>query len=201
MYNYIDCYGNLYFLNIKNFFNFSFNIKIIHNFLIFYKNNSRIGSRSQKNKSNINYSTRKIYKQKGTGRSRAGSLSSPIRRKGARSFPSFFFENFNQKFNKKNYKIIIFIIFSKFIKNNKFFFIDDFFFIKISTNFFIKKIKFLGFSKFTFILYKINLNFFLSQRNYFNSNLLNLFKINPILLIKYDKILFFTSSINYFYNL
>lgn len=200
MFIYIDCYFNLFYLNLNNLiFNINFNISFIHNFFIFYRSNLRIGSRSQKNRSSLNFSTRKLYRQKGTGKSRAGSLSSPIRRKGSRSFPNYFFENFNYKILKKNFKFIIFFIISKLIISKKFYLIDDFFFIKISTKNFLKKINFLNFNNLVFLTFYINLNFFLSQKNIFNFKIINLFNLNPIILIKYDFILFSFCSINFFY--
>lgn len=199
MFSYLDCYSNIYNINIKKSLPFNFNLKFIHNFIIFYKNNFRLGTRCQKNRSQINYSTKKIYKQKGTGKSRAGSLSSNIRRKGSRAFPSFFFENFIQKFNKKNFKIIIFIIFSKIIKERKFYFVDDVFFVNINTKKFLKRFFFLLSFKTLFLSFKINLNFFLSQRNYYKFEVINLKNLNPIILIKYNFVLFSISSIIYFY--
>lgn len=200
MFVYIDCYLKRFYLNLNDLiFNFNLNIKFIHNFFTFYRSNLRLGCRSQKNRSNLNFSTKKLYKQKGTGKSRVGSLSSPTRRKGARSFPNYFIENFNYKLVKKKFKFIIFYIISKLIFIKRFYLIDDFFFIKVNTKNFLKKINFLNFNNLIFLTFYVNFNFFLSQRNIFNFKIMNLFNFNPIILIKYDFVFFSFSSINFFY--
>lgn len=197
---YIDCYIRFFFLNINNLIlNFNSNIISIYNFFIFYQSNSRLGTRSQKNRSKLNFSTKKIYKQKGTGRARAGSLSSPIRRKGARSFPNNFFENYKYILNKNNFKFILFSIFSRLIIKKKFYLVDDFFLIKINTKDFLKKIKLFNFNNWVLLTFNINYNFYFSQRNIINFKLINLFNFTPLLLFKYDFIFLTTSSIKFLY--
>ncbi len=81
-----------------------FNEALVHQLVVAYQANSRQGTRAQKDRAMVKHSTKKPWRQKGTGRARAGMTSSPIWRGGGRTFPNSPDENFTQKVNKKMYR-------------------------------------------------------------------------------------------------
>ncbi|WP_259286267.1 50S ribosomal protein L4 [Candidatus Nasuia deltocephalinicola] len=201
-FNHIDSKGNIktFLLNgiiLKNFFN----LDLIYQFVISYNCFYRINKSVQKSRSFINYSTKKIYKQKGTGKARAGSLSSPVRIKGARAFPNVYYINHYCSFNKKKYKLSYFLIYSNLFFNNFFFILEDFFFIDIKSKllFFYFKGMFC-INNFFILTIKINKKFFLSLINFKKVKLFYFFNFNPIILLKYNKLIITRSCFEYFLN-
>ena len=81
-----------------------FNEALIHQIVVAFQANARAGNRAQKDRSEVKHSTKKPWRQKGTGRARAGMTSSPLWRGGGRIFPNSPEENFSQKVNKKMYR-------------------------------------------------------------------------------------------------
>lgn len=79
-----------------------YNEALIHQLVTSYMNNARQATRAQKTRAEVKHSTRKPFRQKGTGNARAGMTSSPIWRSGGRAFPNCPDENFTQKLNKKS---------------------------------------------------------------------------------------------------
>ena len=77
-----------------------FNEALIHKLVVSYMSNARSGTRSQKTRAEVKHSTRKPYRQKGTGNARAGMTSSPVWRGGGRAFPNRTDENFVKKINE-----------------------------------------------------------------------------------------------------
>jgi large subunit ribosomal protein L4 len=78
-----------------------YNEALIHQIVVAFQANARQGTRAQKDREQVKHSTKKPFKQKGTGRARAGMTSSPLWRGGGRIFPNMPDENFTQKINKK----------------------------------------------------------------------------------------------------
>jgi large subunit ribosomal protein L4 len=81
-----------------------YNEALIHQIVVAYQANARQGTRAQKDRGEVKHSTKKPFRQKGTGRARAGMTSSPLWRGGGRIFPNSPDENFTQKVNKKMYR-------------------------------------------------------------------------------------------------
>src|ERR1051325_10693856 len=81
-----------------------FNESLVHQLVVAFQANARIGSRAQKDRGAVNHSTKKPWRQKGTGRARAGMTSSPLWRGGGKIFPNSPDENFSQKVNRKMYR-------------------------------------------------------------------------------------------------
>lgn len=101
----IDTSGASVFAEVDSqVFDCDFNEPLIHQVVVAYQSNARSGTRAQKNRATVRHSTKKPWKQKGTGRARAGMVSSPLWRGGGRAFPSSPDENFSQKINKKMYR-------------------------------------------------------------------------------------------------
>ena len=88
----------------ETLFGREYNEALVHQIVVAYQANARQGTRAQKDRTTVKHSTRKPWRQKGTGRARAGMSSSPIWRGGGRTFPNSPDENFTQKVNKKMYR-------------------------------------------------------------------------------------------------
>src|SRR3954465_4412112 len=96
-----------------------YNESLVHQVVTAYMANARMGTRSQKGRSDIAKSTRKPWRQKGTGRARAGMASSPLWRGGGKIFPNSPDENFSHKVNRKMYRAGIASIFSQLAREGR----------------------------------------------------------------------------------
>src|SRR5205814_7080612 len=81
-----------------------FNEALVHQIVVAFQANARLGTRAQKDRGAVNHSTKKPWRQKGTGRARAGMTSSPLWRGGGKIFPNSPDENFSHKVNRKMYR-------------------------------------------------------------------------------------------------
>ena len=98
---------------------------LVHQLVETYRSNARGGNRAQKDRSQVKCSTRKPWKQKGTGRARAGRASSPLWRSGGVVFPSSPLENFSKRINKKMYKAAMQCIYSQLAREERLFVIYE----------------------------------------------------------------------------
>src|SRR5690606_12763133 len=96
-----------------------FNEALVHQVVVAFQANARSGNRAQKDRSEVKHSTKKPWRQKGTGRARAGMTSSPIWRGAGRAFPNSPEENFTQKVNKKMYRAGIRSILSQLAREDR----------------------------------------------------------------------------------
>ena len=103
-----------------------YNESLIHQLVVSFMANARSGTRAQKARGDLTRSGRKPWKQKGTGRARAGSASSPIWRGGGKAFPSSPDENFSQKINRKMYRAGVSTIWSQLVREDRVIVIDSF---------------------------------------------------------------------------
>ncbi len=104
----------------ENIFARKYNEALIHQVVTAFLANARSGTRAQKERSEVSKSTRKPFKQKGTGRARAGMASSPLWRGGGRIFPNRPDENFSQKVNRKMYRAAMSSILSQLVRDDRF---------------------------------------------------------------------------------
>src|SRR5215510_11718545 len=103
-----------------------FNEALVHQLVVAYQANARIGSRAQKDRGAVNHSTKKPWRQKGTGRARAGMTSSPLWRGGGKIFPNSPDENFSQKVNRKMFRAGIASILSQLAREGRLQVIESF---------------------------------------------------------------------------
>ena len=96
-----------------------YNEALIHQIVVAYQANARQGTRAQKDRETVKHTTKKPWRQKGTGRARAGMSSSPLWRGGGRIFPNSPEENFTQKINKKMYRAGMAAIFSQLAREGR----------------------------------------------------------------------------------
>src|SRR5881392_1055559 len=103
-----------------------YNEALIHQIVVAYAANARSGNRKQKDREEVHHTTKKPWRQKGTGRARAGMSSSPLWRGGGRIFPNSPDENFTQKLNRKMYRAGMASILSQLVREERLAVCEDF---------------------------------------------------------------------------
>ncbi|HFL8794979.1 MAG TPA: 50S ribosomal protein L4 [Candidatus Azosocius sp. HAIN] len=196
--NLFNFYGeNIGKLNVSpNIFNIVYNDNLIHQIIVSYLSRGRSGTKAQKTRSDVRGGGIKPWRQKGTGRARAGTIRSPLWRGGGVIFASKP-RDYYKKINRKMYKKGICSIFSELIRTDRLIIINDIIFDNIKTK---NVVKFLDlFKAKTMLILSKNYNkeFLLSSRNLFNIFLQNVCFINPVNLIKYDKIVVTEEAMKY----
>jgi large subunit ribosomal protein L4 len=151
------------------------NTSLIHQVVTAYMANARTANRAQKGRSEINKTKHKPWRQKGTGRARAGKASSPLWRGGGRIFPNSPDENFSQKVNRKMYRAGMVSILSQLVREDRIRVIDDFKLESPKTKLLAQKIKSMGISDSVLVITdSFDENLLLSSRN-----LLNVLVVEP----------------------
>ena len=167
-----------------------FNEALVHQVVVAYQANARSGNRKQKDREEVHHSTKKPFRQKGTGRARAGMTSSPLWRGGGRIFPNSPDENFSQKVNRKMYRAGIAAILSQLVRDGRLSVIEGLAIEAPKTRLFAQKIKALGLTG-TVLLVTDNLddNVFLSSRNLPNVLVLETREVDPVSLVRFQNVL------------
>jgi large subunit ribosomal protein L4 len=167
-----------------------YNEPLIHQVVTAYQANARQGTRAQKGRSQIAKSTRKPWRQKGTGRARAGMASSPLWRGGGRIFPSSPDENFTQKLNKKMYRAGVASILSQLAREDRLKVVESFVVEAPKTKLFLQKLKDMGISdSLLLITDELDDNLILSSRNLPNVLVLEVTEADPVSLIRYKNVI------------
>ena len=171
----------------------AYNEALVHQVVVAYQANARFATRKQKTRAEVRHTTTKPWRQKGTGRARAGSNGSPLWRGGGRIFPNTPNENFTQKVNRKMYRAAISVMLSELIRQQRVVVIDNFeenFFDSPKTKSFIEKFKAMNLSTENTLVITDNLteNLYLSSRNLPTLLVLEAQEINPMVLIKFYKL-------------
>jgi large subunit ribosomal protein L4 len=166
-----------------------FNEALVHQVVVAYQANARIGSRAQKDRGAVNHSTKKPWRQKGTGRARAGMTSSPLWRGGGKIFPNSPDENFTHKVNRRMYRAGLCAILSQLAREDRLRVVDEFVVDAPKTKLLAKKVKDLGFDEVLVITDEIDENLMLSSRNLRNIEILNVRHANPVALVRSEKVL------------
>ena len=175
-------------LNISNeTFNKEFNESLIHQAVVSFLATSRQGSAKQKNRSEVRGGGKKPYRQKGTGRARAGTIRSPLWRGGGVTFASRP-RNFTKKINKKMYRAAIKSIFSELVRQNRLVAIEKPTLEKPKTKVFASFLNEFSLSKVLIITEEYDMNLCLSARNIPNVDVITVREINPVNLLKPNKV-------------
>ena len=123
-----------------------YNEALVHQVVVAYQANARSGNRAQKSRAEVRHSTAKPFRQKGTGRARAGMSSSPLWRGGGRIFPNKPDENFSHKVNRKMYRAGMASILSQLAREDRLVVVESLVAEAPKTKLFAQKIKEMGFS-------------------------------------------------------
>ncbi|MDO9227285.1 MAG: 50S ribosomal protein L4 [Pseudomonadota bacterium] len=167
-----------------------YNEALVHQLVTAYMANARTGDRAQLTRAEVRHSTKKPFKQKGTGRARAGMTSSPIWRGGGRAFPNKPDENFSQKVNRKMFRAGIVTIFSRLVQDGRLTVVDSLDIEAPKTKILAGKLKDMGITdRVLIIAHEIDENLWLSSRNLPNVLLLEPRHADPISLIRFDRVL------------
>ena len=166
-----------------------FNEALVHQLVVAYQANARQGTRAQKDRQMVKHSTKKPWRQKGTGRARAGMTSSPIWRGGGRTFPNSPDENFTHKVNKKMYRVGVCSILSKLAADGRIAVIDGLSVDAPKTKLLAGKLKAMGLDSALVITDAMDENLLLASRNLKNVMVVEPRYADPLSLIHYKKII------------
>jgi len=168
-------------------FSKEFNESLIHQAVISFMSTSRQGSSKQKNRSEVRGGGKKPYRQKGTGRARAGTIRSPLWRGGGITFASRP-RDFSKKINKKMYRAAIKSIFSELVRQNRLVAIEKPVLKKPKTKEIASFLNEFSLSKVLIITDELDMNLYLSARNIPNVDVITVREINPVNLLKPQKV-------------
>jgi len=159
-----------------------YNEALVHQVVVAYQANARQGTRAQKNRETVKHSTKKPWRQKGTGRARSGMTSSPIWRGGGRTFPNSPDENFSHKVNKKMYRAGMASILSQLVRDGRLAVVDGIAVDSPKTKLLAQKFKAMG-------LDSVDENLALASRNLANVLVVEPRYADPLSLVFYKKVL------------
>ena len=166
-----------------------YNEALVHQVVVAYQANARQGTRAQKNREAVHHSTKKPWRQKGTGRARAGSTSSPLWRGGGRTFPNSPDENFSHKVNKKMYRAGMAAILSQLARDGRLCVVDSISIEAPKTKLLAAKFKAMGLSSVLVIADVVDDNLALASRNLPNVLVIEPRYADPLSLVYYKKVL------------
>ena len=172
----------------ETIFGRDFNEPLIHQIVIAYQANARSANRQQKDRAEVRHSTKKPFKQKGTGRARAGMTSSPLWRGGGKIFPNSPEENFTQKVNKKMFRAGLCSILSQLAREDRLSIIEDITLDAPKTKLLSQKLKGMGLESVLIIADTIDENLLLASRNLPHVLVVEPRHADPMSLVFYKKI-------------
>ena len=174
----------------EELFGRAFNEALVHQVVVAFNANGRSGTRAQKTRSEVRHSTRKPWRQKGTGRARAGMTSSPLWRGGGRIFPNKPDENFTHKLNRKMYRAGMASILSQLVREDRLSVVDALTIEQPKTKVLVGKLRAMGVTQDVLILTdRLDQNLFLSSRNLPNVLVLEARHADPVSLLQFAKVL------------
>ncbi len=166
-----------------------YNEDLVHQIVVAYQANARQGTRAQKDREQVKHSTKKPFKQKGTGRARAGMTSSPIWRGGGRVFPNMPDEHFAQKINKKMYRAGMASIFSQLAREGRLAVVESLKVESPKTKLLAAKFKAMNLQSVLVISDEVDDNLYLASRNLPNVMVVEPRYADPLSLVHYRKVL------------
>ena len=167
----------------------AYNEDLVHQVVVAFQANARLGTRAQKDREQVHHSTKKPFKQKGTGRARAGMTSSPLWRGGGRIFPNMPDENFSQKINKKMYRAGMAAILSQLAREGRLAVVDSLTVDSPKTKPLAAKFKAMNLQSVLVIADEVDENLYLASRNLVNILVVEPRYADPVSLVHYRKVL------------
>lgn len=166
-----------------------YNEALIHQLVVAYQANARQATRAQKDRQQVRHSTKKPFRQKGTGNARAGMTSSPLWRGGGRIFPNLPEENYSHKVNKKQYRVGMASILSKLVADGRLSVVEDIRLDTPKTKAFASKLKNMKVDSALLIASEVDENLYLASRNLANVYVIEPRYVNPLSLVHFKKVL------------
>ena len=173
----------------ETLFGRDYNAALVHQLVVAYQANARQGTRAQKDRAQVKHSTRKPFRQKGTGNARAGMTSSPLWRGGGRIFPNSPLENFSQKLNKKMYRAGMASILSQLVREGRLAVVESMKVDSPKTKQLAQKLKDMKLDSVLVIADEVDENLYLASRNLGNVLIIEPRYADPVSLVHYKKVL------------
>jgi|TARA_B110000196_G_scaffold257702_1_gene228266 large subunit ribosomal protein L4 len=166
-----------------------FNEALVHQVVVSYMAGARQGTKAQKTRSEVRGGGRKPFRQKGTGRARAGTIRSPIWRGGGVTFAAKPMDH-SKKVNKKMYHGAMQAILSELVRQERLVVVEDFTIDAPKTKVFSAKLKELELTNVLIVVEEVDENLYLGCRNIHNVDVIDVQGVNPVNLIGFKKVLF-----------
>ncbi|MCC6533872.1 MAG: 50S ribosomal protein L4 [Burkholderiales bacterium] len=167
----------------------AYNEALVHQLVNAYLANARRGTRAQRARGQVNKSTAKPWRQKGTGRARAGMASSPLWRGGGKIFPASPDENFAHKVNRKVYRAGIATILSQLAREGRLKVVESLAVEAPKTKLLAAKLKGMGFERVLIVTDAVDENLLLSSRNLMNVEVVGVRQADPVSLVGFPHVL------------
>ena len=165
-----------------------FNESLVHQVVTAYMSGARQGTRAQKTRSEVAGGGKKPWRQKGTGRARAGTIRSPLWRSGGVTFAAKP-QSFEQKVNRKMYRAAMRTILSELARQERLIVVEKFAVETPKTKELISKLKELELKDVLIVTSEVDENLFLSARNLYKVDVRDVQGIDPVSLIAFEKVL------------
>lgn len=175
-------------------FGADYNEALIHQAVVAYQAGARQGTRGQKNRSAVSGGGAKPWRQKGTGRARAGTSRSPIWRGGGKTFPAVT-QDFSQKMNRKAYRTAMRSILSELVRQERLVVADDFTVSEPKTKQLVAKMQDMKLEDVLVVTHEFDENLALASRNLYHVGILEAAEINPVSLIGFDKVVMTSDAV------
>lgn len=171
-----------------------FNQDLVHQAVVAYMAGSRQGTKAQKNRSDVSGGGKKPWRQKGTGRARAGSIRSPIWRSGGTTFAARP-RDFDQKLNKKMYRGALRCIFSELNRQERLIVVESFEVDSPKTKSLVQKLDQYNLSDVLIVSENIGENLYLASRNLHKVDVRDVQALDPVSLIRFEKVVVTVSAL------
>lgn len=172
----------------KDLFGAEFNEPLIHQVVTAYLSGGRAGTHAQKTRSQVRGGGRKPWKQKGSGRARAGTIRSPLWRGGGKTFAAVT-QDYSQKLNKKMYRAAMRSIFAELVRQDRLIVVKDLAIEQPKTQVLIKQLADMGVNRGLLVVEGINHNLTLAARNIPYVDVCGVSELNPVALVGSDKVI------------
>ncbi|MEW9809326.1 MAG: 50S ribosomal protein L4 [Candidatus Symbiodolus clandestinus] len=172
-----------------------FNEALVHQVVVAYQAGQRQGSRAQKSRAEVCGTTKKPWRQKGSGRARAGSVKSPLWRSGGVTFAAKP-QSYDQKVNKKMYRGALRSILSELVRQERLLVVNTFTTDSPKTKLLIEKLKAMSLDNVLIVTHLLDKNLFLATRNLNRVDALSVDGLNPLSLIAFDRVLITAEAVN-----
>jgi len=169
-------------------FGAKYNEPLVHQVLTSFMSGARAGTSAQKSRAEVRGGGKKPWKQKGTGRARAGTSRSPIWRGGGVTFAAKK-RNYNKKVNKKMYRGALRSILSELVRQERLSCIDEFTLQEPRTKTALEKLSSLGLHEVLIVTDELTENLYLATRNIPRVDIIDTGELNPYTLIGFENVL------------
>lgn len=174
-----------------------YNEALVHQVVTAYLAGARQGTRAQKNRSAVAGGGRKPWRQKGTGRARAGTIRSPIWRSGGVTFAASP-QDHSQKVNKKMYRAAMRSILSELARTDRLMVVEDFAVEQPKTKLLVEALKGFGVENVLIVSGEVDQNLYLASRNLHQVDVRDVDGVDPVSLIAFDKVIVTVDAVKKF---